>query len=155
MKFSTREDIEAPIDYVFSRITDFQGFERQALRRGADVQRIDNAPVPVEGSSWDVAFKFRGKDRKLKAIITRLDRPTELRIDTAAIGLDGVTKVELVPLSRNRTRIAVSLDMSPKSLSARLLLQSLKLAKNSLSRRFGMRVTDFAEDVEESYRKGA
>ena len=103
MKFSTREDIEAPIDYVFSRITDFQGFERQALRRGADVQRVDNAGVPAEGSAWDVAFKFRGKDRKLNAMITRLDAPTELRIDTAGNGIDGVTYVELVPLSRNRT----------------------------------------------------
>ena len=140
---------------MYSRITDFQGFERQALRRGVNVQRIDNASVPVEGSSWDVAFKFRGKDRNLKSIITRLNEPTEIRLDTAANGLDGVTQIELVPLSRNRTRIAVSLELSPQSLSARLLLQSLKLAKNSLSRRLGMRVTDFAEDVEESYRKGA
>lgn len=155
MKFSTREDIEAPIDYVFLRITDFQGFERQALRRGADVQRVDSAPVPVEGSTWDIAFKFRGKDRKLKAMIARLDTPTEVRIDTVANGLDGVTQVELVALSRNRTRISTTLELSPKSLSARLLLQSLKLAKNNLTRRFKMRVTEFAEDVEETYRKSS
>lgn len=155
MKFSTREDIEAPIEYVFSRITDFQGFERQALRRGADVQRVDAAPVPVEGSNWDVSFKYRGKDRKLKAVITRLNTPTELQIDTSANGLDGVTAVELVALSRTRTRVAVTLEMAPKSLSARLLLQSLKLAKSNLTRRFKMRITEFAEDTEDSYRKGA
>ena len=65
MKSSTREDIEAPIDYVYARVTDFQGFERQALRRGADVQRIDGGSAIRLGAAWDVAFKFRGKDRKM------------------------------------------------------------------------------------------
>lgn len=153
MKFSTREDIEAPIDFVFARFTDFQGFEKQALRRGTDVQRTDSSPTPQEGSTWDVAFKFRGKERKMTAAIARLEDPTELRLATVANGLDGVTKVELVALLRARTRISVSVEMEPKSLSARLLLQSLKLAKSNLTRKFKLRVADFAESVEESYRR--
>ena len=155
MKFSTREDIEAPIDYVFARVTDFQGFERQALRRGADVQRLDKSGAVQQGSAWDVAFKFRGKDRKMKATISQLDTPTSLHIDTAASGIDGATVIELVALSRNRTRVSVTIDLSPKSLSARLLLQSLKLAKNNLTRKFKLRVLEFAEDVEDAYTKQA
>jgi len=155
MKFSTREDIEAPIAYVYAQITDFQGFERQAMRRGADVQRIDGTGAINVGSAWDVAFKFRGKDRKMKASIATLESPTLLEINTVAAGLDGASSVELVALSRNRTRISVTVEMSPRSLSARLLLQSLKLAKNSLTRKFKLRVTDFAEEVELRYRKTA
>lgn len=155
MKFSTRDDIEAPIDYVFARVTDFNGIERQALRRGADIQRLDHAPVAVEGSAWQVAFKFRGKDRKMKATIGKLDAPTLLRVDTAASGITGETTIELVALSRNRTRISATIDLTPQSLSSRLLLQSLKLAKNNLTRKFKSRVTDFAEVVEESYRKSS
>ena len=41
MKLSTREDIEAPIGTVFDAVTDFDGFERQLLRRGVDVTRDD------------------------------------------------------------------------------------------------------------------
>lgn len=153
MKFSSREDIEAPIDHVFERVTDFNGFERQALRRGADIQRVDAGAVPVVGSSWDVAFKFRGKDRKMKATISQLDAPTVLQIDTVASGISGATTVELVALSRNRTRISASIDLTAQNLSARLLLQSLKLAKGNLTRKFKMRITDFAEDIEDRYRK--
>lgn len=153
MKFSTREDIEAPIDYVFAQITDFEGFEKQAMRRGTDMQRADNAAIPGEGSSWDIAFKYRGKDRKMNAKISRLDAPNELQLTTVANGLDGNTSVELVALSRARTRISIAIELKPQSLSARLLLQSLKLAKSNLTRKFKIRVADFSEGVEESYRK--
>ena len=155
MKFSTKEDIEAPIDYVFARVTDFNGFERQALRRGADIKRIDEGVQPTVGAAWQVAFKFRGKDRKMKATIAQMDVPTVLQIDTAANGITGESLIELVALSRNRTRLSVTLDLSPQSLTARLLLQSLKLANNNLTRKFKMRITDFAEDVETSYGKSA
>lgn len=153
MKFSTREDIEAPIEFVFGRVTDFNGFERQALRRGADIQRIDTGQAPTQGSAWQVAFKFRGKDRKMKATIAKMEPPTTLRIDTAANSITGESSIELVALSRSRTRISVVMELSPRNLSARLLLQSLKLAKNNLNRKFKMRVNDFAEDVEATYRK--
>ncbi|SEW38214.1 hypothetical protein SAMN04488515_2441 [Cognatiyoonia koreensis] len=154
MKFSTREDIEAPVDYVFGQVSDFGAFERQALRRGAEVRRVDSGPFK-EGSSWDVAFKFRGKDRNMRANLEHLDAPNGFRIETVANGIDGLTQVDLVPLSPHRTRIAVSIDLTAKSLSARLLLQSLKLAKSNLTNRFKKRIADFSQDIEDRYRTGA
>ena len=47
MKFSTREDIEAPVDHVFAEVSDFAGFERRALRHGADITRLDEGPCRV------------------------------------------------------------------------------------------------------------
>ncbi|WP_394153806.1 SRPBCC family protein [Loktanella salsilacus] len=148
MKFSTREDIEAPIDQVYARVTDFAGFERQMMRRGADVRRMDPGHPVKQGSSWDVAFTFRSRERRLRAVVARLVAPTELVIDLASNGLDGKTTVELVALSPNRTRLAVSIELSAKSLSARLLLQSLKLAKSNLTKRFKKRVGEFAFGID-------
>ncbi|MEJ6396956.1 SRPBCC family protein [Yoonia sp. 208BN28-4] len=154
MKFSTREDIEAPIDYVFARASDFATFERQALRRGAQVKRIDDGDAYDVGAKWDVAFKFRNKDRKMQAELVSLDDPNFMRVDTVSSGLDAKATMELVSLSPKRTRIVVGVEMTAKSLSARLLLQSLKLAKGSLDDRFAARVRKFATNVEEDYRKG-
>lgn len=153
MKFSTREDIDAPIDHVFQAVTDFEAYERQALRRGADVKRLDDGPVKV-GSTWDVAFSFRGKERQVKATLAAMD-PQGLKVEAVSPNLEGETLVELVPLSPQRTRLAIGIDMRAKTLTARLMLQSLKLAKASLNQRFKKRVADFAEDTEARYKPRA
>ena len=151
MKFSAREDIEAPVDHVWAQVSDFDAFERQALRRGADVRRVGGGAVQ-QGTIWDIGFTFRGRDRRAQATLAEVKPPQSLKVDITSAGLDGVFAVDVLQLSATRTRIAVSLELSAKSLSARLVLQSLKLAKGSLSARFKKRVSDFAKDVEARHR---
>jgi hypothetical protein len=154
MKFSTREDIEAPIDYVFAQVSDFAAFERRAMRQGAEVARRDGGAI-VQGAVWDIGFQFRGRDRKVAATLTQLDGPNAMSINSASDGLNAATEVELVALSQSRTRVLVSFDLRAKTLTARLLLQSLKLAKTKMTKRFNARVLDFAEDIEDRYRRDA
>ena len=148
MKFSSREDVNVPIEEVFAAITDFRGFERQLLNRGARLSRRDaDRPVGV-GTVWDVGFAFRGRKRAVVATLSELDHPNLLGLDLAVDGMTGVFRVELLPLSRQKTRMSVSLDLSAGTLSARLLLQSLKLAKANLTRRFKTRTAEFALSLE-------
>lgn len=150
MKFSTREDIEAPIAHVFDRVSDFAGFERMALRRGMQVNRTDDGPVVV-GSQWNVAFQFRGRERKMQLTLDAMRPPEMYRCLAVSGGLNAQTDVELVALSPRRTRLAVSIELRPRSLTARVLLQSMKLAKTRLNKRFKARVLEYAETVEASY----
>jgi len=63
MKFSTKEDIEAPIDVVFEMLCDFEMFERGAMRRSAEVQWTDIKTVRGVGMTWSAMFNLRGKRR--------------------------------------------------------------------------------------------
>ena len=60
MKFSTREDISAPIDQVFQALCDFEAFERLAMRRGAELRRTDTMTRPGVGMQWHVTYSMRG-----------------------------------------------------------------------------------------------
>lgn len=151
MQLNTREDIEAPIDFVFAQVTDFHAFERQALRRGANVRRRDSQVPPAQGAAWDVAFEYRGKERPLTAEITRYEAPNGYVITVNSGGITGATTVELVALSRHRTRLNVNTDWAAQGLTARLLLQSLKLARANLLHRLTSRVSSFASDIEERF----
>jgi hypothetical protein len=151
MKLSTREDIEAPIDFVFARVSDFAAFEKRALRQGAQVNRRKDGPVE-EGTVWDVSFKFRDRNRKVEATLTQLDPPKTIEVESVSDGLNAMTQVELVALSPARTRVLVSFELKARTLTARILVQSLKLAKTKMTKRFKARVLDFTEDVEDQYR---
>ncbi len=151
MKFSTRQDIEAPIDVVFAEATDFVRFERQARRRGVQVNRLDRLGETAPGMCWSIIFPYRGKERRLQAELGVLRGPEHARVVSASSGIDAVLDMELLALSQARTRLKIGLELSPRSLQARLLIQSLKFAKGNLDRKFAERVATFARDVELRY----
>ena len=152
MDLSTREDIDAPRDWVWSRITDHASFEKIALRRGAEVQRQDQGRGFDEGAVWVVDFRFRGRDRQVEARLAEVTAPESWTANLSSAGLDGVMSIELVEMSRTRTRMIVNTRLSARTLSARLMLQSFKLARSGILKRFRERVALFAADLEERYR---
>ena len=155
MKFSAREDVAVPIDKVFAALNDFDGFERQAMRRGAEVQRVDPLTQAGVGMRWKIYFKMRGRRRELDLELTRYDAPNEMVFDVSSTGITGTFTVELVALSRSRTRMSLALDITPLTLSTRLFVQSLKLAKTSLNKRFKLRVAEYAKGLEERVQRSA
>ncbi|WP_238365913.1 SRPBCC family protein [Mesobacterium pallidum] len=153
MKFSTKEDIEAPIDQVFQMVADFEGLERSALRRGAEVRRVDKMTEKAPGLEWKAKFHFRGKDRDVDIKLVEYNPDTDLCAQGTTDGLDCIVKVELVALSRKRTRMSLDVDLEAKTLAARLLLQSLKLARNTINKKFKDRIAGYAKDIEDRFQR--
>lgn len=154
MKYSTKEDIEAPIDAVFDMLFDFENYERAAMRRGAEVQRTDTKTVVGVGMAWRGMFSLRGKRRQVDIEMVTFDKPNEMVFECRSPGLMTMVTTELVALSKNRTRILFSFDIKPLNLSARLLVQSLKLAKTSMTKKFKLRAAEYAKTLEERYQRG-
>lgn len=155
MKFTTKEDIEAPVEAVFEMLSEFEMFERSAIRRGAEVQRVDRMTAPGPGMAWDVSFVMRGKKREMAIKLMDYDSPQRMSAQATSPGFNGAFIVDLIALSKNRTRLAVDVDFKPQNLSARLLVQSLRLAKTSLTKRFKLRVAEYAKDLEDRYERRA
>lgn len=155
MKFSSKEDIEAPIAAVFEMLSEFETFERSAIRRGAEVQRLSESAEPKLGLSWDAKFMLRGKPRDLRVVLEAYDPPNAMKLKGDSQSLAGAVEIELLALSPQRTRMVLDLIVTPKTLSARLLVQSLKLAKTNLTKRYKLKIAEYAKTVEDRYRKMA
>jgi carbon monoxide dehydrogenase subunit G len=148
MKLSKRQDIDAPIAFVFAELSDFESWENAALRRGADVRRTDQLAHVGPGMAWDLAFSYRGKPRRLSVRLVKLKSPGEIRFQGVGTSIDGTLSVDLLEMAPARTRVTVQMELSPRTIVARLFLQSLKLAKSKVDDRFKSRVSMVLDEIE-------
>lgn len=151
MQFTSRTDIEAPLAFVYETLSDFEGWERAALRRGADVTRSDSLRSPGPGMAWTVAFRFRGKDRRLALKLTELEPNARMACSGKGKMFEGEGALAMVSLAPNRTRLVVHVDARPLSLGARLVLQSVKLARGKVQTGLNKRLAALAADIEQRH----
>ena len=152
MKFSTKQDIETPAAYVFTALTDFEAWERAAMRRGADVARTDKMRQAGAGMSWHVAFQFRGRQRKMDLRLLNMIPSSKLEFAALSAAIDATTKVEIVEMSAKRARLHVTANITPLTLTAKLFIQSLRLARARADRKFAQRVQTIVTEIEARYR---
>ena len=110
---------------------------------------MGDVAAPDNGLAWDVQFSFRGKTRDIHLVLTDYDPVTGMHLSAEGGGVDGGMDIELLALSPQRTRMVATLELKPRTLSGRLLVQSLKLAKSKLTKRYKLRVAEFAKLTEE------
>jgi hypothetical protein len=148
MKISSRQDICLPAVEVFAALCDFGHFEQWARQRGAVVTRMTEPPLCRVGSRWRTQFDFRAKPRELDIEVVELSPNEALMLDLSSRNLRGSLSCEIVPLSGSKTRLIVGVDVRPRTISARVWLQSLKLVKSKINDRFRARLEKFAAQIE-------
>lgn len=152
MRLTTRQDIEAPLDFVYAQMADFAQFERMAMRRGAEVERSDKLEQDGPGMGWRVKFPFRGKTRKLNLRLADAQPGSFLALGVEGQAISGDARVELMALSPRRTRLTIAGDVRPKTLAARLLLQSMRLARGRVQKRIDGAAGKLAALIEDRFR---
>ena len=147
MRFSAKQDIEAPLDFVYKTMTDFEAWERSAMRRGAEVERTDRLTHIGPGMTWLARFSYRGKVRVFDLRLVMIE-PQALAFTAQSQMVECAAKLDLMEMSSRRTRVHVVVEVSPRTLAARLFLQSLRLARARIDRKFEQRVAQLAANIE-------
>lgn len=153
MQFSSVQDVNAPLDFVFQQMSDFESYEAYGLRTGVDVERKDTLSEKAAGMKWRVEGEMRGKRRKLNIELTEYRPDNLLKFFVKSTGIEATATMEAMALTRKQSRIKVTTVLKPKTISARLILQSAKLAKNSMNRKFNHRFWTYANYIEGNYNK--
>ncbi|PYE83959.1 SRPBCC family protein [Pseudoroseicyclus aestuarii] len=155
MKFAAKTEIAAPQQFAFDQLSDFARFEEAIRARGAQLQR-QPAEQGLLGTRWDGEVAFRGRHREVGAELTQWDPPAGYGLSVDSGGFVGDFVLALRPLDAARCALSVELVLEPTSMSARLMLQSLKLARGNLERRFSDRVQAQGQEIAAAWRaKGA
>lgn len=147
MKFVATEDIAAPQDRVWAEVTDFDRFEQMVAARARSITRQPPGPV-TPSTTWTGKAKIRGRLREVEMKVARLDAPRVMAMTGGTEGMEVDVEAVLAPLDAQRTRLTVTTELRARTLAARLLLQTAKLARKTLAKRFKQGVANFAQRVE-------
>ncbi len=150
MKFSKSEDVELDQDALFAKVSNFRMFERLVIRRGVTIDRVAGTPEDAVGMAWDSEFDLRGKKRKARIEIVEFDAPNLVKFHAVSKTMNIRFELDLTALSAKRTRMTVTAVLDPQTLSARLVVQSMKLGRSKMNNRFAQRVRQFANELEKS-----
>jgi carbon monoxide dehydrogenase subunit G len=154
MKLIRNEDVEAPVAFVYAALSDFDHWERAAMRRGAEVTRLDTLASPGPGMTWNVGFDFRGRRRIVDLRLAGMEPSQMMAFSGQGTSMNGRALLDLVEMGPKRTRIAFTVEVEARTLAARLLLQSLKFASTRVNRSFQARTAQLAADIEDRFRRG-
>lgn len=147
MKFSTRHDTELPSDRLFDLLSDFSRLEKLLMRRGASVRRIDPSLEPGIGMAWEVGFDWRGRRRDLRLDLMRFDRPETIAINGQGESFSLRYTMTVIALTRQKSRLMAELEIRPQNMRARLILQTAKLGKGQLDKRYHNQIVRLVSDL--------
>lgn len=148
MQLNATEILTGHIEEVFDELADFARAERAAMDRGISVERLDALGAPDAGVKWKIGFFARGRDREAEMEVTKFTRPTLIRYEGQVGGLVFETNVACRVADSNATEVTVSTKLRAKSMSARVLLQSLKIARRRVQKRFRKSIRTLLREVE-------
>ena len=136
MKLTAKTDLEVPAAFVFATLIDSASWEREAVRNGVEVERPQDSPDSGVGASWRIRGHFRGKARKVLVRIDELTPGQRLALMMDSPSIEGISRLEVMVLSPRRSRLRADLEVKPKTLAARLFINTMRLAKGRVQARF-------------------
>ncbi len=149
MKFSTEQIVAAPQEALWAALTDFSRFERQAITSGAELHRTDTLTRPGVGMGWRARFDMRGRTREMTATLAEMNDPGVLSFAGKLSGMEGDLTFVLTPIGPDTTRLEAELSLRARSITAKVMLQSLKLARGNVAKGFRGRVKAFCRMSEQ------
>lgn len=146
MQLTATQEIDAPQQAVFDRLSDFDMLEARLAATGVALRAT---PAP-EGAlrSWHVEFVLRGKPREATVVLTTWQPPERMVFEAVSGGLAVSTVVTLLTPEPGRTTLVLSSTLMPQTLSARLLVQSLKLGRAKVEARLAKALGRLAAEIE-------
>ncbi|MBN8633232.1 MAG: SRPBCC family protein [Rhodobacterales bacterium] len=155
MKLTAKTDLEVPAAFVFAALTDTPTWEREAIRNGVEVERPPGTPDSGVGAEWRIRGHFKGKARKVLARIEELTPGQRLALSLDSPSIEGVVQIEVMVLSPRRSRLRTDLEIKPKTLAARLFINTMRLAKGRVQARFEKGLGQLGARIKDRYDRQA
>lgn len=145
MRLEPTTTVPASPEVVFDKLTDLAWIEGILGARGVVLSQTAGTGVAA-GSAWQADFTARGAQRSIRVSLSRCDAPT----DIVAVGEGKLIKATVdITLSASGTGTSAQFAVEAEGLSlqGRLLVQSAKLARGRIEKRFAKGVEKLGAQI--------
>ncbi|MES2541307.1 MAG: hypothetical protein V4720_14705 [Pseudomonadota bacterium] len=153
MKLTAKTDMEVPAAFLFASLVDHATWEREAVRNGAEVERPPGSPATGPGAEWRIRGHFRGKPRKVLLKIAEMVENQLVVLSLDGPSIEGSARFEVMVLSPRRSRLRVDVEFKPKTLAARLFINTMRLAKGRVQAKFETRLGQMGARIKDRYER--
>ncbi len=150
MQFKHSQVIEAPVDYVFTRATDFKNFEARSGTKDFKFARHDNAPIRI-GTRWNISVPFRGRGRKFAAELSEMVPPRTVSYKSTSAKYQAALSLTFTPINATKCRLDMLVVAQSRSFATTMVFNSIRLARRRINKRIVETMGEFAERISEDY----
>lgn len=154
MQFKHSQIIDAPVDYVFARATDFKRFEAQSGTKGFKFARHEKSPIRI-GTRWHITVPFRGRGRKFSAELSEMIPPRTISYKSTSNKYSAALSLKFTPVGAGKCQLNMLVVAQSRSFTTSLVFNSIRLARRRINKRVTTTMEEFAVRISEDYHQSS
>ena len=152
MELTYQRIINVPPAYAFARATDFERFEAEGFGNLAPFEPRNDIRAPELGARWRTAAEFQGRPRRFSLELIEMSGPERLVLGNKSDKYDVEAKMAFQDAPDGATAFSFTLTAMARSITAKLILQTIQLAKGRITKSMQADFDKMATQMEAAYR---
>ena len=146
-------DINVPQQFAFERATDFALFEAEGFGKLDKFERRSELRAPEIGVRWRTAAEFQGRPRRFSLQLLALEPAELLVLGNKSEKYDVEARFRFTQVNDTQTTFAFHLVAKAQSITAKLILQTIQLARGRIEKSMQADFGEMAQKMEAAYRE--
>ncbi len=151
MELSYSSIINVPKAFAFARATDFVQFEAEGFGKLSPFERRSEIEAPNIGTRWRTSSEFQGRARRFSLELLEL-KPSELMVlGNKSEKYDIEARFSFEEHTEGETEFSFKLVAKAQSITARLILQTIQLARGRIESSMTTEFEKMGRNMEDAY----
>jgi len=151
MELTYQRIINVPPSYAFACATDFGRFETEGFGNLAPFEPRNDIRAPEIGARWRTAAEFQGRPRRFSLQLLELVEPNRLVMGNKSEKYDVEAQMTFNDAGDGTTAFSFTLKAKARSITAKLILQTIQLARGRIVSSMQADFDQMAERMEAAY----
>ncbi|MCF6274107.1 MAG: hypothetical protein L3J37_13165 [Rhodobacteraceae bacterium] len=152
MELSYKSTINVPHKFAFERATNFEKFEIEGFGKLAPFEPVSDIRAPEIGARWKTSSEFQGRPRRFSLQLFQLEPSQKMVLGNKSEKYDVEAHFDFEDIAPEETGFSFLLVAKAQSITARLILQTIQLARGRIESSMKADFETMAQKMEAAYR---